>query len=67
MVVQTPRSHIEEIASGISRHGISRGDKENRVEFLGVLGVPVHILTFVFLALAYQWPVQCDYFTAAKF
>ena len=28
MVVQTPRSHIEEIVSGISRHGISRVDQE---------------------------------------
>ena len=27
-VVQAPRSHIEEIVSGISRHGISRGDHE---------------------------------------
>ena len=27
MVVETPRLH-EEIASGISRHGISRGDQE---------------------------------------
>ena len=28
MVMKIPRSHIEEIASGISRHGISRGDQE---------------------------------------
>ena len=28
MVEQTPRSHIEEIVSGIFRHGIFRGDQE---------------------------------------
>ena len=26
--------------------------------------LPVHHLTFVFLAVACQWPLQCDYFTA---
>ena len=28
MVVQAPRLHIEEIVSGIFRHGISMGDQE---------------------------------------